>query len=130
MSFEFRDVLPGEPVSANWANALLRAIRRSLRVTASAPLEARSDNSGISLSLSTWPRWELCELTTSLSAGGQAQARIQTFHFGSSAWEDISAEEVTIHDSLGDKNAAAGSRAWIFYSPVSDRWEVVQLQCA
>jgi hypothetical protein len=129
MSFEFREVLSGEPVTASWANALVRTIGRALKVTAAAPLEARADNSGISLSLSSWPRWELCELTTSLSAGGNAQARFKTFDFGATAWIDLSAEEVTIFDSLGDKNAAVGRRAWIYFSPVSARWEVIQLQC-
>jgi hypothetical protein len=129
MSFEFQEVAPGQPVTASWANSLVRAVRRALNVSAASPLEARADDSGISLSLSTWPRWELCELSTTLSAGGQAQARLQTFDFATSDWIDLSAEEVSVHDSLGDKNGAVGRRAWIYYSPVSARWEVIQLQC-
>ncbi len=129
MIFEFREVAPGQPVTASWANALVQAVRRALRVSASAPLEARADATGINLSLSTWPRWELCELTTTLSAGGQAQARLKTYSFATSSWVNLGSEEITIHDSLGDKNGAVGRRAWINFSPVSDRWEVIQLQC-
>lgn len=129
MSFELREVAPGEPVTAAWANALVRAARRALNITVAEPLEVRADHSGVNLSLSTWPRWELCELTTTLFAGGQAQARLQTFDFATSQWIDLGAEEITVHDSLGDKHGVAGRRAWIYFSPVSGRWEIVQLQC-
>lgn len=129
MSFEFREVTSGQPLTAEWANGLVRAVRRALRFSAAAPLEARADAGGMHLALTSWPRWELCELTTTLTAGGQAQARLKTFNFSTSTWTDLTAEEVSIHDSLGDKNASPGRRAWIFFSPVSARWEVVQLQC-
>jgi len=129
MNFEFREVAAGDPITADWGNSLVRALRRALRISAAAPLEARLDSGGINLSLASWPRWELCELTTTLTAGGQAQARLKTFNFTALAWTDLTSEEITIHDSLGDKNGAVGRRAWIFFSPVSDRWEIVQLQC-
>lgn len=130
MNFEFREVATGDPITADWGNSLVRALQRVLRISAAAPLEARLDEGGINLSLSSWPRWELCELTTTLTAGGQAQARLKTFNFSTSAWTDLTAEEITICDSLGDKSGAVGRRAWIFFSPVSGRWEVVQLQCS
>lgn len=129
MTIDLREVARGEPITAEWGNALVGALRRALRITAASPLEVHADAGGINLSLASWPRWELCELTTTLAAGGQAQARFQTFDFATSAWIDFTAEEITVHDSLGDKNGAAGRRAWIFFSPVSARWEVVQLQC-
>lgn len=129
MQFSLREVSAGEPITADWANGLVRALRRALRITAAAPLEVRSDAGGVNLSLASWPRWELCELTTALHAGGEAQARLQTFDFSTGAWIDLDADEVTIHDSLGDKHGSLGQRAWIHFSPVSARWEVLQLQC-
>jgi hypothetical protein len=121
------EVRAGEPITAEWANALVRAVRRMQRVSVAAPLRAKIDATGLHLSLATWPRWELCELTEELSAGGQAMA-VQ-LAFTDSAWTVVEGCEVLVFDSLGDKNGLPGDRLWVYYCPKSARWEIVQLAC-
>lgn len=121
------EVRPGETITAAWANAVVRAVQRTLRVTVAAPLQAHQDATGLHLSLGAWPQWELCELTEELSAGGSAAAKRKVFQGGD--WVDVLSGQVVVYDSLGDKNGVAGDRLWAFFSPKSCRWEIVQLAC-
>lgn len=125
MSLE--EVRAGEPITAEWANTLVRAVRQMQRVSVAAPLRAKIDAAGLHLSLATWPRWELCELTEELSAGGHAMA-VQ-LAFKHDLWSPLTGCEVDVFDSLGDKNGVPGDRLWVYFSPKSGRWEIVQLAC-
>ncbi|MBX3411565.1 MAG: hypothetical protein KF708_02515 [Pirellulales bacterium] len=121
------EVRAGEPITAEWANTLVRAVRQMQRVSAAAPLRCQVDSSGLHLSLTSWPRWELCELTTELSAGSSAKA--VPLVFVNSLWTHLGGCEFDVFDSLGDKNGLVGDRLWAYYSPKSLRWEIVQLAC-
>lgn len=124
---ELREVRPGEPVTAAWANAVLRGVRQALRLTVAAPLQMQRGSSGVHLSLALWPRWELCELTADLSAGSSATAHRKTFD--GTDWIDAVVEEIEVFDSIGDKIGSEGDRLWAFFSTASGRWEIVQLAC-
>lgn len=96
------------------------------RLTASYPLLLTEDASGVHLSLARWPEPELCELTETLSAGGDAEAERLTFE--ETQWHG-GGGMIRVHDSLGDKNGEVGDRLWVIFSRKSGRWEVVQLEC-
>ncbi len=120
------EVRSGEPITAAWANALVRAIRRALRVTVAYPLELQQGQHGTHVRLAHQSEPRLFELSDTLSAGSSAPAG--RLRFDASDWT-TSGETETLYDSLGTFSGTSGDRAWAFFSRESGRWEILQLEC-
>ncbi len=64
-----RKVSPGEPITAEWANALVDAVLGLGRIVGVAPVQVQSSDAGIQISLPTLPRFDLVELQDTIEPG-------------------------------------------------------------
>lgn len=128
MAEQLREVQPGEPVTAHWANGLLQWIQRALKISVAFPLEMQQGEHGTHIRLAYVQEDKLIELTEDLSAGGSAMAKRLIFDEGD--WVDMSTAEIEVFDSVGgSRDGASGDRGWAFYSRDSGRWELKVLGC-
>ncbi len=126
-AFELHRVRPGDPVTARAFNALVDAVRPLGRMTATPPLSVSRDAAGVRIALAWVPRWEVVELTESLSTGGTASAKIKWYD--GNDWVDAGLEPITVVDALGTFEGAASDRAIAFFHQQSGLWVVVQVVC-
>jgi hypothetical protein len=127
MTSRLRRVEPGEPITAATFNALVDALNQALRITAAFPVEARRHPGGTHISLAFTEREALVELTSSLSSGGSATARI--LHFDGDDWIDADSDTIEVHDAIGSLEGNPGDKALVRFHRQSGRWLVWQLQC-
>ncbi len=128
MAEPLREVQPGEPITALWANALVAWIRRALKITVAAPLQLSQGPHGTHISIATTQEDKLIELTAALASGGSATAK--RLLWDGTDWTLTGAEEITLHDSVGgSRDGASGDRGWAFFSRESGRWELKTLGC-
>ncbi len=69
---------------------------------------------------------EVVQLTTTLSMGGSAQARV--LYFDGSAWRETS-QEITVHDVVGSMEGTPGKRGLAWFHRQSGLWLLWQLEC-
>lgn len=98
-----------------------------LPITAAFPVEVRRHPGGVHISLAHGESEALVELTSSLSSGGQAAARI--LWYDGSAWQPADTDEITIHDAVGSFEGDSGDRALVKFDRQSGLWLVWQLEC-
>ena len=125
----------GATVSAAHHNALVDAVA-GLRdlisspqrwpITASFPLEVRRHAGGIHISLAYTDRDAVIELTSRLSAGGTARAKVLWLD---GTWKEAESEEITVYDVIGTMEGDPGDKALAKFHRQSGRWLVWQLQC-
>lgn len=124
-----REVKPGEPVSAEVFNEMVRTLKALMGMSVAPPLQLHKDSTGWRIGLNGWPHPELIELTEDLAAGGEADAKILNYDRSGGDWSDTNAQTVTIHDSIGSLTGSSGDHVWVIFSPKSGRWEAIQLPC-
>lgn len=115
--YHFKPVSPGEPVTADWANSLVAMINSlsseviRLRSLLDAHLYQRLD--------------ALVELTSDLSMGGQANAKVLCRDTDPNTWTDAATREITVYDAIGNLEATAGSRFIARYLRQQGIWIVL-----
>ena len=122
-------------VSVAHHNALLEALAE-LRdfvhspqrwpITASFPLEVHRNAGGIHIALAYTDRDAVIELTSRLSGGGSARAKILWLD---GTWKEAESEEITVYDVIGTMEGDPGDKALAKFHRQSGRWLVWQLQC-
>jgi hypothetical protein len=122
-------IAPGEPISAEWANALLAEIERLRRWSVGAPLRMVAGEAGIALSATRESEPQLIELLGALAAGGSAAAKRLHWSEAANDFLDLDAANITVFDALGTFVGGAGDRGYAFFNRGSGRWEILQLAC-
>ncbi len=126
---------PGAPVSASDYNALVDRVEELRQligtpqhwpITCSFPIEVRRHPGGVHLSLAYTDRDAVIELTSTLSAGGNARAKVLWLDGG---WKEAESEELTVYDVIGTMEGDPGDKALAKFHRQSGRWLVWQLQC-
>ncbi|MBI1899744.1 MAG: hypothetical protein HYS13_01360 [Planctomycetia bacterium] len=97
------------------------------RFAAASPLELRRNGAGVQVSLAPQDLEALVELTSSLSQGGSARAKV--LWFDGTSWIDADTAELTVYDVIGTMQATSGKKALVRFHRQSGRWVVWQLQC-
>ncbi|MGE0609283.1 MAG: hypothetical protein AB7O62_19485 [Pirellulales bacterium] len=120
-------VLPGQPITAAAFNALVEAVNRLSAIGGSYPIEVRRHPAGVQISLAVQDREALVELTSSLSGGGSATAKI--LHFDGSTWIDAQTDPIRVHDVIGSMEGNVSDHALCRFHRQSGRWLVWQLEC-
>ncbi len=69
---------------------------------------------------------EVVQLTTTLSLGGSAQARV--LHYDGATWKQT-AQEITVHDVVGSIEGPPGKRGLAWFHRQSGLWILWQLEC-
>jgi hypothetical protein len=95
-------------------------------ITSSFPIEVRRHAGGVHLSLAYTDRDAVIELTSQLSAGGSARAKVLWLD---GAWKEAESEELTVYDVIGTMEGDPGDKALAKFHRQSGRWLVWQLQC-
>ena len=127
MTIELRHVRPDEPVTAQWANALVEAVRALSRWSAAFPLELSTGPSGYRLHLVQQIKIEVFELSEDLSSGSTAAADI--VWYDGALWTQASTDAITVADPLGTFEGASGDRGIALFHSQSGLWLILQLQC-
>jgi hypothetical protein len=99
----------------------------SWKITAAFPLEIRKHAGGLHISLAYTDREAVVELTSTLSSGGSARAKVLWFQNGS--WSQGATDEITVYDAIGTMEGSVGDKALVKFHRQSGRWIVWQLQC-
>ena len=97
------------------------------QITAAFPVEVRRRPGGWHLSLAYEEQAAVVELTSTLSLGGEAYARVLWHVEGD--WTEAETAELTVHDALGTFEGNPGDRALVRFDRQSGQWIVWQLQC-
>ncbi len=115
-----RKVAAGEPISAEWANAIVDAIGRLARLTGVAPIRVSSDDAGTTVSLSNQPRLDLIELQDTLQSG-DIDKESRRFAFDPSATDHwIDADDLLQHTADPQQGLyLAGERHLAFFHPAA-----------
>jgi len=142
-----RRLPPGETVTAAHYNALVDALQargepqrepgssplRELgsspqrwNITSSFPIEVRRHAGGVHLSLAYTDRDAVIELTTSLSSGSSAKAKVLWLD---GIWKESERDEITVYDVVGTMEGNPGEKGLAKFHRQSGRWIVWQLQC-
>ncbi len=130
-----RRLPPRSTVSASDYNALLDLVEELREligtpqrwpITSSFPIEVRRHPGGVHLSLAYTDRDAVIELTTALSSGGSARAKVLWLD---GAWKEAESEELTVYDVIGTMEGDPGDKALAKFHRQSGRWLVWQLQC-
>lgn len=122
-------IRPGQPISAEWANALLAELERLRRWSVGPPLRMVAGQSGVGLAASREAEPQLIELLGALAAGGSAPAKRLLWSESSAAMVDLDAANITVFDALGTFVGGAGDRGYAFFNRAAGRWELLQLAC-
>jgi len=123
-----REVQPGEPITAAWANSLVRFIRQVGEITVGYPLQLSRGSHGSHISMPPIVFDHLIELTEALSSGSNADAKLLTWD--GTNWTTTGAKTIKVYDSVGgSRDGASGDRGWAFFSGESARWELKVLGC-
>jgi hypothetical protein len=99
----------------------------SERFSAASPVELRRSSAGVQVAVATQDLEALVELTSSLSQGGSARAKV--LWFDGASWIDADTEELTVYDVIGTMQATSGKKALVRFHRQGGRWVVWQLQC-
>lgn len=127
MTRDLRRVRPDEEVTADWANAVVDAVRALGRWSASFPLELSTGPSGYRLRLATQIKIEVFELTEDLASGSTASAAI--LWYDGTVWAQADTHAITVVDSLGTFEGMTGDRGIALFHDQSGLWLILQLQC-
>ncbi len=128
MAEPLREVKPGDPITAAWANSLVKFIKQSLKISVASPLQLSQGPHGVHIHMARPQEDKLIELTEDLSSGGSATA--DRLLWNGTDWTSTGAEEITVYDSIGgSRDGASGDRGWAFFSRESGRWELKALGC-
>lgn len=122
-------IRPGEPISAEWANAVLAELERLRRWAVGAPLRMSAGEAGASLALPRESEPQMIELLGALAAGGSATAKRLRWSESMAAFVDLDAANITVFDALGTFVGGVGDRGYAFFNRGSGRWELLQLAC-
>jgi hypothetical protein len=135
MQQRIRRLPPGSNVSASEYNLLVDAVAalRELMespqrwpISASFPLEVRRHAGGLHLSLAYTDCDAVMELTSRLSGGGSARAKVLWLD---GTWQEAEREEITVYDVVGTMEGDPGDKGLAKFHRQSGRWLVWQLQC-
>ena len=66
------------------------------------------------------------ELTSTLTQGGSAQAKVLWF---AGSWSEAQTRELTVYDAVGTMYGVPGQKALVRFHRQSGRWLVWQMQC-
>lgn len=127
MRAPLRRVQPGAPITADNHNALVDAINALSNISTSFPLRLHRLPTGVHLGLAFEEKEALVELTSDLSIGGGATAKI--LWWDGTDWTESSAPEIEVHDAIGTFEGLAGDRALVRFHRQSGKWLVWQLKC-
>jgi hypothetical protein len=113
-----RKVDPGEPITAEWANALVDAVLGLGRIIGVAPVQVQYSDSGIQISLPSLPRFDLVELKDTIKPG-DVDKQAERFSFDPSATDKwIDANQTLDHAADAERGLhLAGERHLTFFHP-------------
>lgn len=101
-SYHFQPVTKGQPVTADWANSLVTALQRAI---------GEIDRLKAQVDIALAQRLDaVVELTSDLSMGGSANAKVLYRDTEANTWKDGATHEITIYDAVGNIEARAGDR--------------------
>ncbi len=113
-------VAPGEPITAEWANALVEAVVSLGRIVGVAPVLVQYSDVGIQISLPTLPRFDLVELKDTIEAR-DTDKQAARFSFDPAATDKwIDAAQTLDHTADAQQGLAlAGERHLTFFHPAA-----------
>jgi hypothetical protein len=97
------------------------------KITGSFPIEVRRHRGGVHISLAFTEKEALVELTTMLTSGGNAKAKVLWRQGGT--WSQADTDEITVYDAVGTMEGNVGDKALVKFHRQSGLWIVWQLQC-
>jgi hypothetical protein len=113
-----RKVSPGEPITAEWANALVDAVLGLGRIVGVAPVQVQYSDFGIQISLPTLPRLDLVELQDTIEPG-DTDKQVEQFSFDPADTDKwIDAGQTLDHTADAQRGLyLAGERHLTFFHP-------------
>ncbi len=96
------------------------------RLSVAAPLKLLQHAGGLQLVAPLPEAAEVVQLTTTLTLGGSAQARV--LHYDGATWKQT-AQEITVHDVVGSMEGTPGKRGLAWFHRQSGLWILWQLEC-
>jgi hypothetical protein len=120
----------GDPISHEWANALVDAIN-ALQITVSPPLQiTKSARGGLVLSIAYgFDLTCVCELLEDLAAGGDAEAKILWDKDQAGTWAtDADTETIQVYAPT-DMEGVTGDRVLAKFDRQSGLWLAWQKDC-
>lgn len=127
MSSPLRRVEPGQPITAAAFNALVDAINQVRSISGAYPIEVRRHPGGIHVSLAVQEKDAVVQLTSPLSSGGSASAKI--LHFDGTDWVAAETDPIRVYDVIGSMEGSINDHALCRFHRQSGRWIVWQLEC-
>lgn len=91
------------------------------------PLEVRRTSGGVQIALAASDEEAVVELTSTLTQGGSATAKVLWVMGG--AWSEAPTRELTVYDAVGTMFGPPGYKALARFHRQSGRWIVWQMQC-
>lgn len=127
MSIPLRRVEPDQPVSATSFNGLVDAVNQLRSIRGAFPIEVRRHPGGVQVSLAVQEKEAVVQLTSALSSGGSASAKI--LHFNGTDWVAAETDPIRVYDAIGSMEGRVNSHALCRFHRQSGRWIVWQLEC-
>lgn len=115
--YHLQRVTKGQPVSADWANAIVDTL-------------VQLSDALARLERSLYERTDaLVELTSDLPMGGEATAKVLYRDDEPNTWKDAATREITVYDAIGGMQAESGDKALVKYNKQAAIWIVWQVVC-
>ena len=113
----------GEPITESWIASLVKAVLKSMNISAASPLKVQKDEAGIRISMPSPFQRRWAKLQGNLSKTQSADAIFQTWSDSQSKWVDEGTLTVKVVVGPNDATTAAKDQTVLIYADdVLGKW--------
>ena len=123
-----KEVAPGDPITAEGYNQLIRWVAQQNNLTVAFPLDMSSGSHGNHIAMKGPYEPFAIELQEALTSGSSADA--YRLKWTGSDWTTTGADTIEVHDTVaGSRAGESGDRGWAFFCRLNGRFELIVLGC-